>query len=53
VLGGGCYTVNWNGETLPLKKTYSDLRKNGLSEKVWKHTMEAFKDIEDGKVFSG
>jgi hypothetical protein len=53
VLGGGFYTVNWNGETLPLKKTYSDLRKNGLSEKVWKHTMEAFKDIEDGKVFSG
>jgi hypothetical protein len=52
VVGGGCYAVNWKGDTYVTKKTYPGLRKKGLSEKVWNHTMEAFKVIEGGGVFS-
>jgi NAD(P)-dependent dehydrogenase (short-subunit alcohol dehydrogenase family) len=52
VLGGGCYAVNWKGDTYTMKKTYPRLRKDGMSEKVWNHTMEAFKVIEGGGVFS-
>jgi hypothetical protein len=52
VLGGGCYTVKWNGNIYPTKKQYTKLRKEGLSEKVWKHTMDVFKTVEGGGVFS-
>jgi len=52
VLGGGCYAVNWKGDTYATKKAYTQLRKDGLTERVWKHTMDVFKTIEGGGVFS-
>lgn len=53
VVGGGAYRGNWNGKAVPLGKAYEKLREEGLSERVWSHTMEAFKEIEAGKVFTG
>ena len=53
VVGGGAYRPNWDGEPLPLRKTYPGLRADGMSQKVWDHTMEAFREIEAGRVFKG
>jgi len=53
IVGGGAYRSNWNGEIIPTKKTYKKLREEGMSERCWTHTMQAFKDIEAGKVFTG
>ena len=51
VLGGGAYRVNWDGEEVPLKKNYPELRREGFGEKAWGHTMEALTKIEAGRVF--
>lgn len=53
VVGGGAYRVNWNGETISTRKAYEKLREEGLSERVWNHTMKAFEEIESGNVFTG
>lgn len=54
--GSGAYAVNWDGETIPMKKTYNaykDFRGEGLAGKVWDHTMSAFDASESGTVFAG
>ena len=51
VVGGGAYRVNWDDEEVPLKKNYPQLRREGFGEKAWDHTMEAFREIEAGRVF--
>ena len=53
VVGGGAYRVDWNGEILPKGEVYKKLEQNGMSQKVWEHTNEAFKEISAGGVFTG
>lgn len=53
VVGGGCYRVDWNGEMIPIKKNYKQLRDDGWADKFRAHTEQAFSDIEAGKVFTG
>lgn len=53
VVGGGAYRIDWNGEVMPMKKTYARLREEGMLERSWAHTMQAFEDIEAGRVFTG
>ena len=54
-VGGGAYAANWDGETVvyPGKKSEQKVRGNDMAEKVWAHTIQAFAEIEAGKVFSG
>lgn len=52
MVGGGAYRGNWNGETVPTGKAYKKFREEGLSEKVWNHTVKAFEEIEAGNVFT-
>lgn len=52
VVGGGAYRVNWNGETIPTKKNYKDLRAAGWGEKFVTHTKQVFLDVEAGKTFT-
>ena len=51
VVGGGAYRPNWDGESLPLTKKYPELRAEGMSQKVWDHTMKAFEEIGAGRAF--
>ncbi len=53
VVGGGAYRSDWDGTIIPTKKRYKKLREQGMSEKWWSHTMQAFEDIGAGKVFTG
>jgi hypothetical protein len=53
VVGGGAYRCSWDVEIIPMKKVYKKLREEGMSERCWTHTMQAFEDIEAGKVFKG
>ena len=54
VEGGGAYQVTWNGEIIPTaEKVYKGDREDGVSEKVWKHTMEVFRQIEEEGAFRG
>jgi hypothetical protein len=53
VSGGGAYRVDWNGEIDPCPKSFKKLREDGVSEKIWDHTMKAFEEIEAGRVFTG
>lgn len=52
VVGGGAYRVDWNGENVPIKKTYKGLRADGWAEKFTAHTEQVFSDIEAGKPFT-
>jgi hypothetical protein len=52
IVGGGAYRTNWNGETFEMPKMYLKLRKEGMSKKVWDHTMKAFEEIGAGRVFT-
>ena len=52
LVGGGAYRSDWNGEPVPLGKTYPGLRAEGMSQKVWDHTMKALEEIEAGRAFS-
>jgi len=52
-VGSGAYAVNWDGETVANEKAYEKVRKEGWYEKVWKHTMSAFGEIDAGRVFAG
>jgi hypothetical protein len=51
VEGSGCYSVNWNGETIDNEKVYAKVRKMDLGKMVWDHTMKAFEEIEAGRPF--
>jgi hypothetical protein len=54
IKGGGAYAVNWNDEVFPqshFDKKYKSIRSDGVGEKVWKHTMEAFESISAGEPF--
>lgn len=51
--GGGAYSVNWDGETIPTEKAYKKVREEDLAGRVWEHTMRAFEEIEAGAVFTG
>jgi hypothetical protein len=51
--GGGVSRVNWNGEEVPLRKGYNNLRKDEVRKKVWGHTMAAFQGISDDGHFFG
>ena len=53
IRGSGAYAVNWDGETISTEKAYKTVREEGLAEKVWEHTMTAFREIEAGNVFTG
>ncbi|KAI9727612.1 MAG: hypothetical protein M1834_008052 [Cirrosporium novae-zelandiae] len=53
MVGGGAYRVTWNGEIIPTGKAYEKIREEGLSERVWNHTMKAFGEIEAGNFFTG
>lgn len=53
VRGGGAYSCNYDGETNDVARYYVDLRKQGFEDKVWKHTMKVFSEIEAGKAFKG
>ncbi|KAL9111767.1 MAG: hypothetical protein Q9227_003826 [Pyrenula ochraceoflavens] len=54
VSGGGAYRVNWDGGNIPATdKVYKKPRTEGVPDKVWKHTMEVFEQIEDSGVFKG
>lgn len=53
VSGGGAYRVDWNGESIPIKKNYEELRAAGWGEKFVAHTNQVFADVEAGKVFTG
>ncbi|KAF7935918.1 uncharacterized protein EAE98_002138 [Botrytis deweyae] len=51
--GGGMYNVGSVGERYPTPKMYKKYKEDGVAEVVWKHTMDAFKVIEEGSVFQG
>ena len=51
MIGGGAYAVNWNGENINVEKAYKKFDKEDVEGKVWEHTMEAFSEIEAGRVF--
>ncbi|KAF5869997.1 putative short-chain dehydrogenase reductase protein [Botrytis fragariae] len=51
--GGGMYNVGSVGERYPTPKMYKKYKEDGVAEVVWKHTMDAFKVIEEGGVFQG
>lgn len=53
-LGGGVYTLTWNGEskTPSVEKYYSKFDKDEMRAKVWEHTTSAFRVIEGGGVFA-
>ena len=38
IRGGGASRVNWNGEEVPLRKGYKNLRKDEVCKKVWDHS---------------
>jgi hypothetical protein len=49
----GVYAVNWNGETIKgCENVYKSWRAQGMTEKVWRHTMRAFEAVENGLVFA-
>jgi hypothetical protein len=53
VMGGGAYRVDLDNGIDLCPKNYAKLRENGMEEKVWRHTIEAFEEIEAGGVFTG
>lgn len=52
VLGGGAYRVNYNNEKVATPKQYQKMREDGWLQKSVDHTLKAFKDIEEGRVFT-
>jgi hypothetical protein len=49
--GGDAYKVDSDNETAPCPKNYRQLREDEMGEKVWRHTIVAFEEIEVGRVF--
>ena len=52
-IGGGAYSVKYDGETNDLTKAYSglSLSREDLSQRVWEHTTKAFEEIDAGRAF--
>ncbi|KAL9622233.1 MAG: hypothetical protein Q9160_003416 [Pyrenula sp. 1 TL-2023] len=50
--GSGAYSVNWNGETISVQKSYRKIDRKDISKLVWTHTTGAFEEIEAGRVFT-
>lgn len=53
VVGSGFYRVDRDGDTCHQDEQYRRLREDGIGDKVWDHTLEAYEIIESGRVFSG
>ncbi|TGO80026.1 hypothetical protein BPOR_1831g00010 [Botrytis porri] len=51
--GGGMYNVGSVGERYPTPKMYNKYKEDGVSKVIWKHTMDAFRVIEEGGIFQG
>ena len=52
--GSGVYAVDWNGEvTRKCEAIYEKWRKKDMRQAVWDHTIDAFKSVEEGRVFEG
>jgi NAD(P)-dependent dehydrogenase (short-subunit alcohol dehydrogenase family) len=47
IKGSGSYLLNWNGEILTDTKNAKKLRDEGGIDKVWEHTEEVMKSIEE------
>ena len=45
-LGGGSYALGQRGDVQAKGKSYENVRQEGLSKKVWDHTMETLERIE-------
>jgi hypothetical protein len=55
-VGSGAYGVTIYGETAGeahYRKWYDEYRAEGVGEKVVRHTLDAFKEIEAGRVWTG
>ena len=50
--GGGAYRVDSGNEIDPCPKNWKQLRKDGIGEKVWRHTIEAIEEIETERMFN-
>ena len=44
-VGGGAYSLNWDGKEQDVAKRYETIRKEGMGDKVWEHTMGVFEHI--------
>lgn len=53
VVGSGAYLVDEDGSICSVDEQFRKLREEGFGDKVWQHTMEAFGEIEAGRVFKG
>ena len=53
VRGGGAYSCKHDGSVNDVKQIYEPLRREDTGQKIWDHTMTAFNDIEEGRVFKG
>ena len=52
--GSGVYAVSSSGESIRRREgVYEQLRKKDMGKVVWEHTMDAFKAVEEGRVFQG
>jgi len=47
-IGGGFYRVNWNGDSIALRKAQKVVHEGGIPKKAWDHTMDVFEAIESG-----
>ncbi|XP_014557488.1 hypothetical protein COCVIDRAFT_36969 [Bipolaris victoriae FI3] len=52
VVGSGSYLLNWNGEILADTDNARKLRDDGGVDKVWQHTEEVLKSIEERGSYS-
>jgi hypothetical protein len=53
VRGGSAYRVDSGKEIDPCPKNCKQLREDGIGEKIWRHTIDAFEEIETERMFSG
>lgn len=53
MVGGGMYRVDSLGGSIASGKVQRKALEEGMAEKVWEHTMEVFRTVEEGKVFKG
>jgi hypothetical protein len=53
IVGGESTELTGMGGSSRPRKFIKKLRKEGMPERWWTHTMQAFENIEAGKVFTG
>lgn len=51
-MGGGAYSLKHTGQVNEIGRVFEKLRPSGFKERVWEHTMSAFKATEEGTVFN-